>query len=138
MGSAKDSDSSEKERGWIMDGNYMSQPIRKIIYKRAQIVIWLDYDFWIVFYQCVVRTFLRVLFRKKVCNGNVETWSTAFCSKDSMIYWVWNRHYQYTGECNRVSQLLLDYPQIKLIRLRSPFHCNFWLKSVIARSLQSQ
>ncbi|MGL5405771.1 MAG: adenylate kinase [Propionibacteriaceae bacterium] len=72
------------EDQWIFDsayGHWRHAPIA-----RADIIIALDYPRWLSFTRLLNRTIYRIVDKKSVCNGNIETWSSIF-SKESILRW---------------------------------------------------
>jgi adenylate kinase family enzyme len=69
---------------WVFDTAYGS--FRDLVEPRAQVVIGLDYPRWISLGRLVKRTFIRVIDRRPICNGNVETFRQMF-SLDSILVW---------------------------------------------------
>jgi adenylate kinase family enzyme len=72
------------EPAWVFDTAYGS--FRDLVEPRAQVVIGLDYPRWISLGRLLKRTFIRVIDRRPICNGNVETLRQMF-SPDSIIVW---------------------------------------------------
>ncbi|MEZ0325013.1 MAG: AAA family ATPase [Fimbriimonas sp.] len=69
---------------WILDtayGKWIEIPLAK-----AELIIALDYPRWFSLQRLVRRTLARVIDKKYVCNGNIETWKNTL-SKDSIILW---------------------------------------------------
>ncbi|MDX6275327.1 MAG: hypothetical protein QOJ92_2537 [Frankiales bacterium] len=69
---------------WILDTAYsrwLDVPLR-----RVQLIVALDYPRWRSLGRLVVRTAARVIDRRRICNGNVETLRLAF-SRESIIRW---------------------------------------------------
>lgn len=71
---------------WIMDGNYSR--VRDMTWRRATMLIWLNYSFPVNFYRAVSRTLRRVFLREVLYSGNRENFRKAFLSRDSMILWM--------------------------------------------------
>jgi adenylate kinase family enzyme len=122
---------------WTIDGGYTR--VRLLVWGRANLVVWLDYPRHIVMRRLIWRTCHRVFSRKKLWNGNRETFRKAFLSKDSIILWGWNTHPR-----NRLkfSEALKDpqYSHVEFIRLRSPHETADWLErfpAEVQHSLQS-
>jgi len=71
---------------WIISGNYSK--VRDHVWTHATHLIWLNYSFPVVMTRALKRTFKRSLTGELICNGNTETLSKAFLSKDSILWWV--------------------------------------------------
>lgn len=121
-------DESEKRiteglvNGWITDGNYRA--IREILWSRASFAIWLDYSFSVVFIRGLIRALTRIIYKLEVCNGNIETWSATFASRDSILLWIISMHKPLQRE---LPKQLSEHPNIKLIRLSSPLETEQWV-----------
>ncbi len=80
---------------WVVDGNYSQ--VRDIIWPRATSIVIIDLPRRIVMTRVIKRTFLRILKREQLWNGNRESWSNAL-SRDplrNIILWSWNTHSRY-------------------------------------------
>jgi len=69
---------------WVLDtayGKWLELPLA-----RVQLIVALDYPRWLSLGRLVSRTAARIVDRKPICNGNVETLRGAF-SRDSIIVW---------------------------------------------------
>jgi adenylate kinase family enzyme len=114
------------EEAWTVDGNYAQ--VRDIVWARAQMIVWLDYSFAVVFSRAVRRTIRRLVRREVLWNGNREKWSMLF-SKDSILLWVIQTHHLHPKRY----PLLLEQPEfvhLNLVRLRSPREAKQWLKTI--------
>jgi adenylate kinase family enzyme len=72
---------------WIIDGNYGRS--MGITWPKADTVIWIDYPFWLVFYQNFSRAIKRSVTREELWpnTGNRESILRMF-SKDSILRWL--------------------------------------------------
>ncbi len=80
---------------WVVDGNYSQ--VRDIIWPRATSIVIIDLPRRIVMTRVIKRTFLRILKREQLWNGNRESWSNAL-SRDplrNIVLWSWNTHSRY-------------------------------------------
>jgi adenylate kinase family enzyme len=69
---------------WVLDtayGKWLDLPLA-----RVQLIVALDYPRWLSLGRLVSRTAARIVDRKPICNGNVETLRGAL-SRDSIIVW---------------------------------------------------
>jgi adenylate kinase family enzyme len=69
---------------WVLDtayGKWLELPLA-----RVQLIVALDYPRWLSLGRLVIRTAARIVDRKPICNGNVETLRGAL-SRDSIIVW---------------------------------------------------
>lgn len=113
--------------GWIIDGNYKSA--KDIIWSKVEIVVWLEYQFWIVWYRAWKRTLTRIIFKSKVCNGNVESLSSIISNpmENFIPLWVYYNHSKYQ---HFIPLWKSQYPNVKIIKIPSPNHCKYWFKNL--------
>lgn len=112
--------------GWIIDGNYKNS--RDIMWSKVQVVIWLEYEFWNVFYRACKRTLLRIIYKESVCNGNIETfWGFISDPMQGIPFWVWKCHRKFK---QRIPKWKEEYPHVILIKIESPYHCKYWLDNL--------
>ena len=71
---------------WIIEGNYLS--VQDIVFSKAELVIWLNFSFPIVFYRALTRTVKRMITQEEIFSGNKERFFEQFFTKDSLLYWV--------------------------------------------------
>ena len=84
-----------EQSGWVVDGNY--RHVRDILWPLATTVLIIDLPKRIVMWRVVKRTFLRIIKREELWNGNRESWRNAL-SRDAtrnIILWTWNSHAKY-------------------------------------------
>lgn len=81
---------------WVVDGNYSC--VRDILWPHATLIVWLNYPLLTVLFQAVKRTLMRTITRQPVCAGNTETFWRALLSRDSIIRWILQTHYEYQRE----------------------------------------
>lgn len=88
---------------WVVDGNYRTR-LGSLVWQEATAVVWLDYSFARVFGRALARTFRRVFSGERVYEGNHETFSRAFLSRDSILWWViisWRKNRLQLGDLQR-------------------------------------
>ena len=66
---------------WVVDGNYSQ--VRDILWPLATIIVLIDLPRRVVMTRVIKRTFLRIMKRERLWNGNREKWSNAL-SRDPM------------------------------------------------------
>lgn len=86
---------------WILDGNYSrTTPVK---WRRAQLVIWLDYPFATTLWQSVTRSIARAIDGRELWpgTGNRESFRQTFFSRKSIVLWMitsWKRtRVKYSG-----------------------------------------
>jgi adenylate kinase family enzyme len=77
---------------WVVDGNY--SVTRDVVWPRATEIIWLNHSFSLVLYRSFTRSIKRVVTKKKLFAGNVETFKHTFFSSNSIILWVVKTYHQ--------------------------------------------
>ena len=119
-------DEATKGESWVVDGNYSK--VRDIVWRKAEILVWLDLPFNIVFWRIFLRTVNRIVTRKKLWNNNIEGFNALF-GPDSMLLWVmktyWRRKTEYP-----VLLLKLEYSHLRVIRLKTIQEIKDWLESL--------
>jgi adenylate kinase family enzyme len=110
---------------WITDGNYGA--VRDLVLERADMVLWLDHPFALVFGRLLWRTLTRIIKRQPVCNGNFETWANAFTSKDSILLWALRTHWR---RRQSLPPVLAQYPQLRLVHFTHPRQVQHWLEGL--------
>ena len=111
---------------WIMDGNYSLA--RDIHWAKAEKVIWLNYSFSVVLFRAFKRSISRMITKKKVCNGNVETFRQTFLSKESILLWVIKTHRKRKNEYRGILEKYCKNAEI--IELNKPSEAVEFLGSV--------
>ena len=69
---------------WVIDtayGQWLDVPLAAV-----ELVVGLDYPRWFSLQRLVRRTLARVVDRRRICNGNTETWRSVV-GDDSIIRW---------------------------------------------------
>ncbi len=111
--------------GWVSDGNY--RQVRKVLWKKADTVIWLNYPFRIVFFRLFKRSIRRVFGRVELWNGNRERFKSLFFSRDSLFLWLiksYPRHQkEYPLEFTKP-----EHQHLRVIRFRHPGEAEKWMK----------
>jgi adenylate kinase family enzyme len=115
-----------REEGWVVDGNYTST-LGDLVLQRADTVVWLDLSLPRILWRVAKRTVGRVVRRTELWSGNRETWRNAFLSRDSLFIWALQTHGRFRRQLP--ARLATDFPEIRLVRLRSPREIRRWLES---------
>jgi len=118
---------------WVVDGNYFK--LHDLTLAHAQLLVWLDYSFAQTACQLVRRTFQRAYRREELWNGNRESFAKALWSQDSILLWLLK---SYRANRRRYQALFERqmYPQLEVVRLRSPAATRAWLASLPAADLR--
>ncbi len=118
---------------WILDGNYGGYTDTK--WERVTHVVWLDYPYLQVIWQIFWRSIDRALRKTDLWGtGNRETLKQSFFSKDSIILWAMQTHFD--NRRKYLSRMKADeYAHIEFIRLRSRKEAAAFLARLEARSV---
>ncbi len=102
---------------WVVEGNYGIA--RDSTWRKAEVIIWLDYPFHVIFGRALYRTLRRALTREQLWSGNRESFRKSFFSKDSILIWVWQTY----PRRKREYPALLSQPEfshLQVLRFESP------------------
>lgn len=116
-----------ESQAWVLAGNY--SVTRNLTWNRAQLIIWLDYPFHIVFWRLLTRTIWRVVSQEELWNGNRERLSTQLkiWSQDSIIHWLFKTYWRRKRE---TPILLSQYKHLKVIHFKHPKEAQKWLENL--------
>ena len=115
-----------REEAWVVDGNY--SVARDLIWRRAELLVWLDYSRLVTMARLIRRTFWRVVTREELWNGNQEDLRLTL-SRESVIVWAWSTYHRRRRE---YPELLgrPEYGHLTVVRLRIPRDAARWLDRV--------
>ena len=108
------------EERWVVDGNYRAVVVDGPVWKYADTVIWLDLPRPLVMAQIFRRTLERVFLRKKLWNGNRESFQSLFSwnPEKSIIRWSWTQHSEYRRRYE-VAMTSSEFEHLQFIRLKN-------------------
>lgn len=109
---------------WVTDGNYSKA--RDLTWGQADTVIWLDYSLPLILWRLTRRNISRIVTRTELWNGNRETFSSQFLSRNTLYLWALKKH----GKNRREYPGLFAEPRyahLTVIHLRSPRAAARWL-----------
>lgn len=109
---------------WVFDGNYVDG-VARILWPRADTIIWLDLPLWVVLARLLRRSVRRILTRTELWNGNREGLS-ALIGRNSVLVWAVRSHRQYRAEFPRLLRELAG-EGTTVIRLRSIAEIRAWM-----------
>jgi adenylate kinase family enzyme len=107
---------------WVLDtayGKWLDVPL-----SRVQLIVGLDYPRWLSLGRLLGRTAARIVDRKPICNGNVETLSGAL-SRDSIIVW----HFRSFAR-KRARMRAWEQDGMPMLRFTRPGDTERWLASL--------
>lgn len=112
---------------WVVAGNY--HVVRDIIWKRAEVIIWLDYPFHIVFLRLLTRTIRRVMTKEKLFSDNVENgWMhLKLWSQESLFHWLFKTYWRRKKEYPMLFALS-ENTHLQVIHFKHPKETDYWLK----------
>lgn len=112
---------------WVSDGNYTK--VRDILWKRAVTVIWLNYAFSTIFWRALYRTVNRVVTGAELYSGNRESFSQAFCSRDSILWWVITTYRSRRREYPELFKRE-EFSHLQVIEFKRPAEAKIFLASL--------
>jgi adenylate kinase family enzyme len=115
--------------GWVVAGNYHA--VRDLIWPKAEVIIWLDFPFWTVFWQLTRRTFKRWWTQELLWGTNRERLSVhlKFWSQDSLFHWLFKTYWRRKRETPSLLNLP-EHKHLKLIQFKHPKETSEWLKTL--------
>jgi adenylate kinase family enzyme len=112
---------------WVADGNY--GVVRDILWPRANVIVWLNYGFALVFWRGLCRSIERGVWRTELWHGNRESFLRAFLSKESILLWIlttYRRRRLEFADLRRSAK----YAHLEWIEFRKPSEASRWLSAV--------
>lgn len=91
-------DEATDQPRWVICGGFSR--IRNHIDTKTDTLIWLDYPFWIVFWQLLKRTVRRGSKRELLWGHSRERLWMQFFSKKSILWWMITTHGKNHQRCN--------------------------------------
>lgn len=104
-----------EQTSWVIDGNYSH--VRDIIWPLATTIVFIDLPKPIVMIRVIKRTFLRIMKRERLWNGNRESWRNAL-SRDPMrniILWSWKSHARYHDDVPREARAAIGTDRVVVL-----------------------
>jgi adenylate kinase family enzyme len=115
--------------GWVVAGNYSET--RPVTWPRAEVVIWLDYSLWVIFWRLFRRTWKRVFLKEELWNGNREhLWThLKLWSDESLFHWLFRTYWRRKREYPQLFALP-EHAHLKVIHFRAPQETEEWLEHI--------
>jgi energy-coupling factor transporter ATP-binding protein EcfA2 len=109
---------------WIFDSFGYPQ-VRDPLWSRADTIVWLDYTRSVVMRRVLRRSAARMLLRRQIFGGNVETVASWF-SASHPAWWAWA---QYTARRAEIASRCASaqFAPLDVFRLTSPRVATEWL-----------
>ncbi len=116
-------------KSWVIAGNY--SVARHLMWIRADLLIWLDYPFLVIFWRMLTRTIKRAVTQEELWNGNRENFwvHLKLWSDDSLFHWLFKTYWRRKREY----PLLFAEPQyahLKVYQFRYPQETQDWLNNL--------
>ena len=111
---------------WVIDGGYAK--VRELTWSRADAIVWLDYPMRTVLARWTRRTARRLRTREEFWpgTGNRERLGH-IVRRDGLLWWILSTHRR---RRRTMAAELAAYPDLHLVRLRSPAEADRWLRGL--------
>jgi adenylate kinase family enzyme len=120
-------DAFTSEPSWVTEWQYSS--VRPLLAERADLLVWIDLPYPVVFLRVLRRTLRRRLWREKLWHGNVEPpLHTFFTDPEHIVRWSISTRKLYR---DRIPALVVAHPQLTVVRLRRRRDVDRWLRDVL-------
>jgi adenylate kinase family enzyme len=113
---------------WVVDGNYSK--LRNLVWRRAELLVWLDYALPVVMWRLIHRTLRRCATQELLWSGNRERLRDHLFTRESLLLWVLQTH---RSRRRRFTTQLRepDYHHLTVVRLSSPRATRAWLATAL-------
>jgi len=110
-------------------GNYHT--VREIVWPKAEVIIWLDYSFPLVFWRLLTRTIRRWVTREELWNGNRESfwWHFKIWSDDSLFHWLFKTYWRRKREYP-ILFTQSENSHLKVLHFVTPSETENWFKKL--------
>ncbi len=109
---------------WTVDGNYGK--VRDVVWRRANVLVWLDYTLPVILWRLTRRIWQRSLTHEVLWNGNREQLWPHFFSRDSLYWWALKTYARRRRDYTELPQRP-EYAHLKVVRLKTPHEAQRWL-----------
>ncbi len=125
---SKVADATRGDR-WVVAGNYSRT--RPITWPRAQLIIWLDYSFPVVFWRLITRTVRRNLSREVLWGTNIDRFWIHFklWSDESLVKWLFKTYWRRKREIPALFALP-EYQHLELMQFKTPDETDAWFEKL--------
>ncbi len=110
---------------WVIDAAYGAW--LDVVLPRVELVVALDYPRWFSLQRLVRRSVARSIDRQEVCNGNYETWRSAFLQRDSILWWHFT---SFRRKRARVDAWEADPAAPRVLRFHRQHQTDCWLSQL--------
>lgn len=112
---------------WVADGNY--KPVRDLLWRNADTLVWLDLPFRVVFWRVLRRTIKRVWTRERLWNDNIERLSALF-GNYAMPLWVIKTYRRRKREYSELTAHP-EYNHLQVHQLKTVKEVKKWLRDLV-------
>lgn len=109
---------------WVLAGNYTA--VRDVVWKRADMIVWLDYGPVETFRRLLLRSVRRAHTGEAICNGNVERWHK-LVTPDSILLWFFRSYWRNRRRYGAIFETPGEWRDKALLRIRRPPEAEAWL-----------
>jgi len=120
-------DAAAAADSWIIEGNYGG--VRDVLWPRAELVVWLNYDFPLIFWRALRRTVARNLCGQELWHGNRESIKRSFLSRDSILVWVATTFRKRRRQFHEL-RAGWAFPHLRWLEFRHPAQAQIFLRQV--------
>lgn len=122
-------DAATRGDRWVVAGNYSRT--RPITWSRAQLIIWLDYAFPVVFWRLITRTIRRNLSKEVLWGTNTDRFWIHFklWSNDSLVTWLFKTYWRRKREIPTFFEIP-EYGHLELLHFKTPKETEIWLENL--------
>jgi adenylate kinase family enzyme len=118
-------DDATRTPRWVVAGNYSAA--RRLVWPRAQAVLWLDYPLWTIFWRLTFRIFRRWWSQELLWGTNYELLSHHFklWSDESLWHWLFKTYWRRKRE---IPQLLASsqFSHLVIFHFKTPAETEAW------------
>jgi len=115
---------------WVIAGNYgMTRPIT---WPKAELIIWLDYSLWRIFWQLIRRTFTRWWTHEHLWGTNYENLWMHFklWSDESLVHWLFKTYWRRKREIPKLLEMP-EHQHLDLLHFKHPSQTSDWLRTLL-------
>jgi adenylate kinase family enzyme len=112
-------------RRWSCEDMYFAR-LGSLLWERADTVVWLDLPRRTVMRRVIGRSLARVLTRRRLWNGNRETWRDLI-DPHQPIRWSWSN---YASHRQTVADRIQAHSEVRVVRLTNANQVRTWLTSL--------
>ena len=125
-------DAATRGDRWVVAGNYSRT--RPITWPRAQLILWLDYSFPVVFWRLITRTIRRNWTKEYLWGTNTDRFWIHFklWSDESLVTWLFKTYWRRKGEIPPLFEKP-EYQHLDLIHFKTPKETEQWFEKLSSK-----